>query len=115
MDVNQRAFDDAAKHLLVQGEPCEIQEGRSSYRGPRGLKCGIGALISDQHYEHGLEDQRATNAQVYEAVCRSGYEGVNPQLLVRLQQVHDNELVRSWRTSLRDVAEGFGLNSAVLA
>lgn len=83
----QEVFDKVGVHLLQQGKRCvNGHRGDCLYRGPKGMSCAAGVLISDDEYHEGLEHRgwldlitagEATTAHV--------------QLIMALQTIHDNE------------------------
>lgn len=83
----QRAFDIALAGLRQQGRKCTTAEGDCVYRGPDGLKCGVGMLIPDKRYVPELEGKAAFN----EAVLRAaGLDNRQRQFLDDLQnELHD--------------------------
>src|ERR1051325_5280455 len=52
---NQQAFDIAVLHLLNQGQWCVNSSGKSRYRGLRGGKNAVGALIPEILYASAME------------------------------------------------------------
>lgn len=82
----QEVFDKVGVHLLQQGKRCvNGHRGDCLYRGPKGMSCAAGVLISDDEYHEGLEHRgwldlitagEATTAHV--------------QLIMALQTIHDN-------------------------
>ncbi len=108
---NQEIFDTVSKHLLAQGERCETQYG-CQYRGPRGLKCGIGCLIDDDKYHHEMEntDVRGVIEQFPDALPDFS-AGNYPDLLVRLQSIHDNGAPEYWPIMLGEAAKDYGLKA----
>ena len=66
--TKQEVFDRALSHLRKQGEPAIFVDEmpRCRYRTPEGLKCAIGALISDENYYLDLEGWPASAKRVYE-------------------------------------------------
>ncbi len=117
MKTRQEAFDTAAAHLLKQGErssSCEVYPTEDVqaclYRGPNGLKCAIGALISDEHYSPSLEGE-GINDHVCAAIVASGYpdDNLSRAIYARLQQVHDACDPDGWPSALRMYADRYKL------
>jgi|SRR5579859_3548836 len=117
----QDLFDKVVNHLLTQKVRSEGENpfpggGRSKkiclYRGPGGVKCAAGALISDRYYSRELEFKQVSSSAILTAISASigrtmsAQEGV---LLSDLQYVHDSVDPSKWGTKLRDIAEYFGL------
>ncbi len=90
---NQEAFDTAVLHLLNQAQRCVNSSGQSQYRGARGCKNAIGALIPDHLYWNSMDPKTVAQMLVatgpgYEKL-REHFSGVAPRLLNELQDLHD--------------------------
>ncbi|HWM64958.1 MAG TPA: hypothetical protein VNO35_00110 [Steroidobacteraceae bacterium] len=90
---NQEAFDIAVLHLLNQAHGCVSSSGRGQYRGTRGGKNAIGALIPDHLYSDSMEGKTvhqliAAAGPAYDKL-REHLNGVSPRLLSELQDLHD--------------------------
>lgn len=107
----KEVFKVVATHLLTQNsksvEPDE--NGMCRYREQQSNKsCAIGVLISDPHYDLGLEGCAADGNSVVEAVQSSLKTKLNSSdklLLCRLQDIHDYSPVSDWRKNLNDLAK----------
>ena len=82
---NQEAFDIAVLHLLNQAYGCVSSSGRGQYRGTRGGKNAIGALIPDHLYSDSMEGKTvhqliAAAGPAYDKL-REHLNGVSPRLL----------------------------------
>src|SRR5882757_207798 len=81
---NQEAFDIAVLHLLNQAHGCMSSGGTGQYRGTKGGKSGLGALIPDRLYSSSMEGK--TIHQVLAAAgpakdeLREHLKGVSPRL-----------------------------------
>lgn len=114
----QEIFNTVARHLLTQGEKSmvgdkELYGEMCVYRGPRGLKCAAGVLMTDEEAAECGEQwawHSAITAAQLEVVNRIGHSG----LVAQLQRVHDNADPGYWKGELREVAAQFGLSAAVL-
>lgn len=55
--TNQELFDFVCLNVIEQGEPSVDEKGACKYRGPNGLKCAAGFLLTDEQAEgcEGLE------------------------------------------------------------
>lgn len=95
----QQIFDKCITHLRTQKVP-SIEAGDCLYRGPNGLKCAVGALITDEAYKDSLEDLPVREDKVIRALVESGvlyeeclkHESVESDkidLLSDLQHLHD--------------------------
>lgn len=88
----QDVFDRVVAHAREQGRRSMLPTGSCAYRGEDGTKCFIGALITDEAYERGLECQRVDSYEVREALAASGVSVDSPDeeaFLVALQRIHD--------------------------
>ena len=90
---NQEAFDIAVLHLLNQAHGCMSSSGRGQYRGTRGGKSALGALIPDHLYSSSMEGKNVAQlltagGPVFDAL-RAHWNGVSPRLLNDLQDLHD--------------------------
>jgi hypothetical protein len=108
--TNQELFDKMATHLLTQGEK-SVDESRNKclYRGPNGLKCAAGVLISDEAYSESLEGEIVSDPNVQFALKTSGVEDCQMYLVEELQLVHDTHWAESWAVALSSVAQKFHL------
>lgn len=117
----QEAFDIAAKGLLAQGKRSFDEEHEiCMYRAPNGCKCAVGFLISNEAYSNNLEDRRASDTIVQNALKESGVNvdvsGMDT-MLMRLQRIHDEN--ESWeegkiKQGLIDVAHFFDLSTKAI-
>ena len=118
---NQEAFDTAVLHLLNQAHGCVSSSGKGQYRGSRGGKNAIGALIPDRLYWNSMEGKTVQQLLVatgpdYDKL-REHLHGVAPRLLNELQDLHDRVgkcLPSLFRDIVLDgcprVAQTFGLS-----
>lgn len=65
--TNQEMFDKAVAGLAAQGfRRSVLNEGEleecCQYRGPDGMKCALGHVISDEQYNRSIEGSRAHDA-----------------------------------------------------
>jgi hypothetical protein len=117
----QEIFNKVASHLLKQNAKSEIfkeslNKTVCAYRGENGLKCGIGILIPDEKYNPSLECNTVNNTNVLEAL-EDGidiYEEEMPTFLCRLQDIHDYNDTKNWKSSLKYFACQEGLNYDIL-
>lgn len=104
VDTHQEAFSLVKKHLLTQNKKCGDKEGcfydgnQSDNPELAGLKCAVGALMTDEALERwGGQDIDPVTAGFTVADIRTG-------LLRSLQEVHDDVDVEEWKDALSDVA-----------
>ena len=86
----QEMFNIAVRHLLKQGKVCvEYKNGQMHcrYRGRKGTKCAIGALIPDDKYNESMEETSAFVPEIYETF---GAKHFQREFVSDLQQcLHD--------------------------
>lgn len=117
--TEQEAFDIVVKHLFEQKRPSMLKGSTScAYRGKKGRKCAIGALISDEEYSLELEAKDVTILDLEDALPPS-LAGLDIEFLTELQDIHDYaELttrgtfaVGALRARLREFAAKRGLKT----
>lgn len=94
-----KLFDKVVDHLLKQNAKSETSPGGfCKYRGPNGLKCAVGFLISDDAYSTKLENNSPVAVNVKEALAKSGIDTSEDTLamLCGLQRIHDRYEVSEW-------------------
>lgn len=91
-------------HILQQNEKSQNAEG-CLYRSDSGLKCAVGALISDEFYSPALEFMPCCNSSVWNSLANSNPEIYNldsehqqylETCLLNLQEIHDNKNIEDW-------------------
>jgi hypothetical protein len=104
---NQEAFNIMVQHLRKQGQRAILKDDPTScaYRGADGLKCAIGALISDSEYNTQLEGRAASVLAAFYGM----FKGLDPYLLDDVQNIHDNYSVTEWESRLKGIAEDYEL------
>lgn len=108
--THQQAFDKAAEHLMVQSARSMNVSGEIClYRGPRGLKCAVGALIEDSEYRPWFE----CNITPYFEDRIPRFGNIH-DFLRQLQLIHDSADVDSWHDELIRLAMGRLLSWQVL-
>ena len=119
----QAIFDRVAVHLLKQkqksmtlGAPDGIADPICAYRGEDGLKCALGVLIPDSKYRVSFEGVSLDYGQINSSLARAAGIRTDAQaaLAIDLQTIHDEEPVRKWSGSLREVAERYNLDDSIL-
>lgn len=129
MSILQNTFNTVSAHLLNQNERSladyHSKQG-CAYRGENGLKCAVGALITDEFYLPKLEGSMVSAHQTTEAVLKSlklKQRGTNLvaedgekvdyslflDLLHDLQITHDNVDPTLWQEYLIGTATRFHL------
>jgi hypothetical protein len=85
----QEIFDLVTNHLITQGRPARVDDGRCRYRMAGGLRCAVGALIPDELYKEEFEGASAYRliASLYKLELADWRE--HKELLYDLQGIHD--------------------------
>lgn len=111
-EIDKKAYAVVREHLLKQMAKSEIvndEDGdvRCAYRGPRGLKCAVGVLISDEVFDP-VSNSAPVRSTAIEAMLRaSGWGDISPLLLSNLQDVHDTRELSEWERLLPEDPEEF--------
>lgn len=120
----QEIFDAVSKHLFNQGRRSMRLTSRRgmffcAYRGNNGLKCAVGALISDEIYNPDMDIGYGNDIfSIIRLFNLPDWFRRNDLLLKDLQNVHDNEF--NWenddimKSALSEVARKFELDSSIL-
>lgn len=90
--TNQDIFNTVWNHFIVgDGQP-SIFRAKCLYRGPKGTKCAVGLLISDEKYSPEMENMSLS--------LLSGFLGLSEHdnLLHALQDAHDCAARTPYRT-----------------
>lgn len=110
LPTTQALFDHVVNHLLTQGERAE-EANSCKYLMEDGRKCAVGCLIEIEHYSTDIEGcavEKAVLTAVENSIGRK-LQTDEPDLLYRLQRVHDNSRPKEWALVLRDLAGQVGL------
>jgi len=98
-------FKRVSAHLLAQLAVSEDDNGSCRLRGPEGRKCAIGSLVRDDVYEADLEGvgisyyRHAHDGKLLRALYASNvnaYDASIIDLLIELEQIHDDAGVEEW-------------------
>lgn len=102
----QEVFDQVAEHLLKQNEKSKV--GASCvYKSNYGLKCAAGCLISDDEYKAYIESLEGDS---WGKLAKNSIVPYNHyDLIGRLQLLHDNVDVESWKGRLVELAKELNL------
>lgn len=106
---NLELFDRVADHLRKQNAKSVDADSRCFYRGPNGLKCAVGFLITDEAYSEDIESMSADSVEVCAALEKSGIklDLATIGMLLDLQFVHDRYPVYSWAEKLSNLRHNF--------
>lgn len=103
----QETFNVAARHLVRQNKRSERKGYGKMYRGPDGLKCPIGVLISDRDYDkQRMEGTSCDSGAVAAALLRAGHD---LDICKKLQKIHDEVPPKLWDRALNRLAYDLGL------
>jgi len=114
----QAIFDRVVGHMLVQNEKSlAMIEDRllCRYRGPRNLRCGIGAIIPDNIFESTMEFSRIAvllHTPDANTRLREHFEIENSEdiaFLTVLQSIHDSVAVENWMNQFEVFAKTYNL------
>jgi hypothetical protein len=98
-------FERVSAHLLAQQAVSEDDDGSCRLRGANGRKCAIGSLVRDEVYEADLEGvgisyyRHAHDGKLLRALYASNVNAYDPNiidLLMELEQIHDDAGVEEW-------------------
>ena len=105
-------YEKVTAHLLTQRAVSEDQNGSCRLRGAQGRKCAIGSLVSDECYKPALEGlgisyyRNARNGDLLRALHASqvdAYRADIIDLLIELEEVHDDTPVEDWPRLLAEL------------
>ena len=110
--TSQEVFDQVVTHLRKQ--ECKAEDNHSSlcmYRTQGGLKCAAGCLINDDEYAPWMERRLIGNVLTHPNTPKSLVDRLEEHgnLIMRLQNVHDDYQPTQWEPKFQKVAEDFGL------
>jgi len=115
--TNQTAFNKVWRWFIVKEKPRSFNEGGCMYRDVKGNKCAIGVLIPDNLYISDMDD--CSNSCIRKDFIENFkltklFKGVNLDMLINMQAVHDMKI--NWKDDgtlrdeyLRKVAKHFEL------
>ena len=102
---NQECYDRVKNWLLVQ-RAVSTNGDRCLYRGPNGLCCAIGALLTDEEYDPSMETISVSSLVFLKRFKKAAikFQNVDRSFLTRLQSIHDDMLARDWPNKLKSLA-----------
>ena len=98
-------YESVTAHLLSQGAVSEDENGSCRLRSPNGRKCAIGSLLRDECYQPDFEGigisyyRGTTDGALLRALYASQIDVYRPEvmdLLIELEEVHDDAPVEDW-------------------
>jgi len=114
---NQEAFDKMVTHLFTQKVAAKTTDeddlGKHTkcfYRMEGGLKCAVGALITDEEYRETFEDNTASSiTQLVPSLVE-----VDGNMLNAAQSIHDYADPVDWYERFNSMADKYKLNTTKL-
>lgn len=111
---NQIAFSKMVGHLRRQGKPSSsYMSGQvilSAYYGDDGCKCPVGALIPESLYKKEMECANIEELLPHFSDLKKFFKNVDTNLLIAMQELHDDKPVEIWESEFRKVAYQFKLS-----
>ena len=107
---NQQAFDKMVTHLFTQKVQALDTNGTCQYKVDNGLKCAVGALISDADYNEEFE-----GSPVHDIIYNiPDLVHLDIDILTRVQCIHDEFAPKHWFRELSNTCALFNLDYAIL-
>jgi hypothetical protein len=113
--LNKRdIFQRVSAHLLAQRAVSEDENGSCRLRSGDGRKCAIGSLVADHAYKPEIEGigisyyKHAKDGTLLRALYASDVNAYDPaiiDLLIELEEVHDDFSVDEWPRLLERVGQ----------
>lgn len=116
--TSQEVFNRVVRHLLTQNEQSKLQDMccyRLEVEDGKVLKCAVGCLIPDEHYDIRIEGAavlpniNGSTRLLWNALNKSGIARRHERLLSELQHCHDDFLPSLWRWKLERIAAEYCL------
>ncbi len=107
-------YERVSAHLLTQRAVSEDENGSCRLRSEGGRKCAIGSLVADHVYRPEIEGigisyyRHAKDGSLLRALYASEVNAYDPaivELLIELEEVHDDFDVEEWPSLLARVGE----------
>ena len=102
LKTKQDIYDFVGDFLIKQGVRSADSVGSCFYRGPNGLKCAVGAVLSDHYYRKDMEGSAVESLNKFKL---PKFIKDNATFLGRLQNHHD------WHNSWNE--NGFDVNKYI--
>ena len=109
--TNQTAFNKVVKHMLAQGEKAysDVQKICVYWDEDTGKKCAIGCLLTNKECTE-IEGYGDVMGLMDGEVLPERLQDLTPELLMDLQDVHDNKAPTDWLKELAKVAVKYNLS-----
>jgi hypothetical protein len=107
-------YERVRTHLLTQRAVSEDENGSCRLRSGNGRKCAIGSLVADDVYQPEIEGigisyyRHAKDGSLLRALYASEVNAYDPdivELLIELEEVHDDFDVEEWPSLLAQVGK----------
>jgi hypothetical protein len=107
-------YERVRSHLLTQQAVSEDENGSCRLRSGEGRKCAIGSLVADTVYQPEIEGigisyyRHAKDGSLLRALYASEVNAYDPaivELLIELEEVHDDFGVEEWPNLLAQVGK----------
>lgn len=106
--TEQQVFDQIANHLLTQKEKCFVSyKNRVCQYHSGNLKCAAGCLISEEEYENNtsIEGFNYFEGNQWDYLVEEyGLPSEHKDLIVELQNIHDDVVPEDWKKHLKQTA-----------
>lgn len=108
----QQVFDQVVAHLRKQGRASkDYKTGGCFYRGPEGLKCAAGCLISDDEYVDRMDIRNGHDTYWLDLIEDGLVPTSRHNLLIScLQDIHDDRDPYDWEREFERLAYEEQLN-----
>jgi hypothetical protein len=100
--TEQEVFNKVWDHIITQGNPSVNKDGNCLYRGPNGLKCAAGILLTD---EQAVESDKVGANWSMVLDDYPELRGLPNFLINDLQLCHDNVACYSYEDFVEDFKE----------
>lgn len=108
LSEKQKIFNKVYRHLIKQNKQSIAADGGAClYRGPNGLRCAIGCLITNEEYTPNMEAGRRGGGNVFalhESKLLPKRLWKHVGLLRNLQVIHDSNPPKNWIQELNSCA-----------
>lgn len=91
MMTNKEILRKSIVGVIEQGKP-SVNGSNCMYRSKDGLRCAVGMIIEDEHYDSDLENKIVTDRRMFDVIEKSIGKKPTPILinhLYRIQRAHD--------------------------
>lgn len=112
--TDQEIFNTVWHAMKAQGEQSVTKHGDCRYRGPDGLKCAVGCVLTDEEYNSDMDDEAGVSVEfLIKQEIFPARLIPHADLLFDLQRCHDGADRDFWEQfsdCASDVAKNHGLS-----